>query len=1286
MKSLFGKAVRGAVFAVLASCSIYAQAKESVNWSYKAMTAGRAKLTGTGFIQVENLGAPNFSPEFAMPLQLVYDSEATGLGLFGSVWRCPQLESRLLPKKDGAEWVTPWGEIVRFYNREHMRKAVEKAKDAVVMFPDELRGNGCFAPYSDWIADGKDTEWKVTGKDNLEGWLFEYRKTRLSSVTAPGGRKLVFNYKGDILESVAQNGVKFIEVKAGKSGLADSVSVNGVARTFSFTTVTALLLPKSLGVTAQSSTRFMLAKTQTADLAASVFAYDEQGYLTRIARDRFEDKITVQHETAQERLAWLEKIDALRKAKKNTAKMVSAKISGRILSDYQFKYSYPAKESVKVTNADNAAVTYDYSAQNGVLAITDPNGNTTKIYYFRRFDVAYNGKIRQIRDARDRVAVSYKYDKKTGNLLRATDIAGNETYFSYNKEDQLTLISRSEDELDERPLIRFKRNKLGLPTETALLDRDGKPAAIWKSAYNQHGDLGNITGPELQLAVRTNDFGRPVSVTDTLGRTVTRKYDKFNRLTSATDAFGLTTEYTYNATGLPVEIKRYDTPQKQNLLGSITVTYDDMGQAASVSDDQGRTKKYDRDNLGRVVAEYFPDDSMVKYNYSKAGKLKQVTDPNGHKIGFAWNPLGKMASTLTAAGQQTMFQYDKYGLLTGLDKEFVKGKKASAADQTIAYQYDQYDRLKAIDFGSGQRQALTHDRRGKVTKVEAVDGNTVKRMELEYDQFDRLAAKIVAETKNGKPASLVKYEYAYNAAGKRTALSVNLGKGTRELSWSYDPQGRLVTQKDGSKEITYRYNAKSQLVEQNIGGMPIYYTYTSRGQLESKLLGSKDKPIASLKYEYAKDGSIVARSVNGVRQAYEYDKKGQLLAVKDASGSKVEAYVYDAAGNILQKTVAGKTTRFEYDSANQLAKAYLPDGTVKDYAYDATGRMVKDGNKTLAYGWLNKVMSITEGDKTVASYDYTVEGQVAKSNVNGKTETFVWDDLALIQRDSSELTNEPYMTGGNPIMADGKVLFNDLLGSTMGVAADGSYSPINRTSFGEVDNAASGSYNFFTGKPQVEGLGYAFLLRNYSANTGKWTAQDPLGYPDGWNNLAYGNNAVTNGFDKLGGAWGNSDFVSYYYRSSGSDNIDTDFMGLTGAIWSVIDSLVIPNLSPQITTKVSGLVASASPGYSGYESGSGTTKYDTARGYDFGSIVFSLGGGTVNTISSISYSWYEWTDNFGNIWREFSWSSRTNVSYRDTFVDPIGIGLEVGNAYSYSHSWDITLSGGDRVMVFQYFE
>ncbi|MHB9057126.1 MAG: RHS repeat-associated core domain-containing protein, partial [Paludibacteraceae bacterium] len=134
----------------------------------------------------------------------------------------------------------------------------------------------------------------------------------------------------------------------------------------------------------------------------------------------------------------------------------------------------------------------------------------------------------------------------------------------------------------------------------------------------------------------------------------------------------------------------------------------------------------------------------------------------------------------------------------------------------------------------------------------------------------------------------------------------------------------------------------------------------------------------------------------------------------------------------------------------------------------------------------------------------------------------MWDGLALIKRDSTNFVNESAITGGNPVLAFGKdsskVLFEDMLGSTVGSVEGGKFNAINRTSFGELESGDSG-VDFFTGKPNVSGLGYAFLFRNYRSDQGKWQTADPMGYPDGWNNLAYCNNNVTMYIDWQGAGW-----------------------------------------------------------------------------------------------------------------------------------------------------------------------
>jgi RHS repeat-associated protein len=123
----------------------------------------------------------------------------------------------------------------------------------------------------------------------------------------------------------------------------------------------------------------------------------------------------------------------------------------------------------------------------------------------------------------------------------------------------------------------------------------------------------------------------------------------------------------------------------------------------------------------------------------------------------------------------------------------------------------------------------------------------------------------------------------------------------------------------------------------------------------------------------------------------------------------------------------------------------------------------------------------------------------------GDAERFIWDGLALVHRDGSDYLNEPAVGGGNPVASNGKVLFNDMLGSTVAVKGDDGLGMTSMTAFGE----SSDSGAFFTGKPFVGELGYAFLMRSYRPENGKWQTADPMGYPDGWNPLAYCNNGVT---------------------------------------------------------------------------------------------------------------------------------------------------------------------------------
>ena len=252
----------------------------------------------------------------------------------------------------------------------------------------------------------------------------------------------------------------------------------------------------------------------------------------------------------------------------------------------------------------------------------------------------------------------------------------------------------------------------------------------------------------------------------------------------------------------------------------------------------------------------------------------------------------------------------------------------------------------------------------------------------------------------------------------------------------------------------------------------------------------------------------------GLGQKRTAVKSFALLQVADMQGKIAEKYVYDPAGNILSKTIDGKTTTFTYDKANQLVSSTC-DGKVTKYQYDAAGRLIQEGDKSYEYGWLDKVLAVRENGKKIASFDYQVDGQIAQAIHGGKAENFLWDDLALVHRGEKSFINEPYVTGGNPILSSKQgVMFNDMLGNTLGTKSE-KYNPVQMTAFGETKDADA----LFTGKPYIGELGYAFLFRNYRADKGKWLSADPLGYPDGWNNFAYVNNRIIDFVDDIGCEW-----------------------------------------------------------------------------------------------------------------------------------------------------------------------
>ena len=1076
-------------------------AGQKINWKTKEFSAGRVAIESGFFDFKQILGAANFSPEFKMPIELIYNSGNTKYGLAGRSWNIPQLESKFIPKVNGAKWIAPWGQTIAFHAKPVHPK--DKGKDNLLE---------CYSLEADYAAAEQSADtWTISGTKRNEGWVFEYKLGKLVKVTAPSGRSLTYKYDSrKRLVSVKQNKRSFIRLAYDSElPLATTISINGIVNTLAYSTVKTQTLMEATFGNARIGRDPMLASVQKANMAPAKYTYNPDGYLNSVTVGRNIKKFIVDRESVSERRAYLGKIDQMKKGKMAFGAIKRKHIAGRLLRDENFLYSYPSKGVIRLTNRARQSAEYRFDRELGVLQVKNFAGQTHSYYYFRRFNVAYNGKLRKIKDDDKKLdIVLYEYFPKSGLMKFAKHFNGITMSYEYDEQGNMTKVLRSVKGAKAQAVVSFAYDKNGNRTAANRLDEKGAVYSTIKLEYDKFEQLKDIgtSYNEKSSSYEYNKFGYITKISDGFNIN-TFDYDKYNRLKESINGDGVKTAYKYKSTGA---ISRVTVSHEGKELSKQVFRYDGAGMLISVKDAQGCKVSVKRDKDNRIVEKKLPNGTSIKYGYDKLGRLSFVEDQNKHKINFVFNEFNKLARRITPSGQVSNWKYDKFGQIASLtdSKDAKIGRKAK-------YTYNKIGQLLEVLYANGSRKSFTYTELGKTKTITAVDSEGKKsETSFDYDFFGRITDKV--ETVGERE---IEYTYTYNKAGQRTAMTVKeTGQGIIKSAWEYDQFGRLAKITKGNDLVEYSYNDKGRVSKCVANHMVTYYSYTPIGQLETKSLGSQfDKsPIASLKYFYATDGSITAREVNGVKQSYKYDQLGQLTAVLNAAGGKVEQYTYDPVGNILKKDIDGKVTTYTYDESNQLVSSTC-DSKVTKYEYDAAGRLVKEGAKTYAYNWLNKVMNITENGKVTNSYSYSVDGQLASANEQGKQENFLWDGLALIKRGTTEYVYEPAVTGGNPILANGKGLFNDMLGNSLGVAEKDKFTAIKRDAFGKtLENPAGNEYNLFTGKPKIGGLGYTFLFRNYRPNLGKWQTSDPLGYPDGWNNLAYVNNHVTSSIDWLG--------------------------------------------------------------------------------------------------------------------------------------------------------------------------
>jgi RHS repeat-associated protein len=619
----------------------------------------------------------------------------------------------------------------------------------------------------------------------------------------------------------------------------------------------------------------------------------------------------------------------------------------------------------KITDALNLVETYEYDAIGNVVSITDANDNTSQ-YTYDIFGRPLSSRVPK--DAANNVYIvtpGATYDRND-NIVREEMANGAVTEAGHDPVDRLAYVTQPKD------------GSSG-PERTATYE------------YDPVGNLLAQTEPKGTLTSDPDDY-------------VTRyRYDELNQLIEVTDANG----------------------------GRLTSDYDNVGNLIMVADQ-------------RKSATTDPNDFTEKYAYDLNRRPTVTTDPDGFTTTTEYDRDGNATAQIDQENNRTLMFYDERAMLVeqrvphtgsgsnityrttkyeydevGNQTRIVSPRGVETADQNdfaTAYRYDALNRLREQlePFAANDERVktadstiYTYDKLGNIKTVEAPPSQGEStRPATSYTYWDNSWTKTSTDPWN------IKTEYDYDAVGNQISRKVTGNSKTRQMNWTFFPDGKQKTQSDdgdgasgGARktfEFSYDPNANlTQMLDKStdakIDKYTIGYDELNRVHLVEERLN--DDLENTTRFEYDVNDNLLERFHDKTYAKYTYNNRDLVETVKNGktdtdSSAKTTTFTYTPRQQVkTEKKGNNNTVTYDY-YLDQLLRhqvekkssgAVVNEHTIE---YDANSNRSKDiGKKQNAD---NKSATLD----TTTEYTYDPRDRIRRQTKTGHgadTESYVHD-------------------------------------------------------------------------------------------------------------------------------------------------------------------------------------------------------------------------------------------------------------------------------------------------------
>ena len=755
---------------------------------------------------------------------------------------------------------------------------------------------------------------------------------------------------------------------------------------------------------------------------------------------------------------------------------------------------------IEVKYEDNSKYSFSYFDGSLMDIMTDPNGN--QIQHF--FDE--NGRIIE------------EVDGEGGSYQFLRNVSGTETFYStilpegeISRSQDITLANGDTQSLMTLPTGETLTATFALDEKSTSSTRDGVTTAyIYTSDTLTHQKI-----PASKEITQPSGIKNTVTYTTSYDGNETHTNSKTQNITTNSKTTTLVTDYNNGTSTLAIPTGRtltstYDvntrltTKSTIGTLTPITYTYDTKGRVTSESTGT-RTVSYTYDGRGNLTSVTDPRGDITSYSYDIVDNMITVSYPNGTTEHFSYDNNGNLLTKTVPTPANHTFVYN------GTDSRI---NYTSPLQKATTYSYDKSKNVTAIIKPSGKTITNSYDK-GRLVSTTTPEGTT---------NYSYLFADKVGSITQGSENITFTYDgtlltsmaqsgvlshtsnYTYNNDFQVTSTTY---AGATE-NYSYDNDGLLLT----SGAYTLTRDAQNAYTTQVIDGT---LTQNRNYNTFGEIIQVSDNTFTYNLSQRDNAGAITQKqeTLNGTTITYDYtfDEMGRLTQVQK-DNNIAETYTYDNNGNRSTSTVQGTSITASYTQDDQLV--VYGDNT---YRYDEDGyleeKVTPEGRTTYRYGTRGELLEVTTPTQYI-SYKHNSDNQRVAKLVDGNiVEKYLWANLttllAIYDANDNLVQRFEYADQRMPLsMIQNNTryyLHYDQVGS-LRVITDISHNTIKEITYDTYGKELSDSNEAFKVAFRFAGGLYdsdtkliRFGYRDYDAETGKWTAKDPIDFEGGDSNL-----------------------------------------------------------------------------------------------------------------------------------------------------------------------------------------